>query len=46
VKKLRELGVDWLVVHNQESKEYYHDFVFPDKFEAIEGLERIDDEYV
>ena len=30
---LRELGVKYLVVHDQTSKEFYHDFAYPEKFE-------------
>ena len=32
-KWLRELGVNYLVVHDQTSEEFYHDFTYPDKFE-------------
>lgn len=32
-KWLRELGVKYLVVHDETSKEFYHDFTYPEKFE-------------
>ena len=32
-KWLRELRVNYLVVHDETSKEFYHDFAFPEKFE-------------
>lgn len=32
-KWLRELGVKYLVVHDETSKEFYHDFAYPEKFE-------------
>ena len=30
---LRELGVNYLVVNDETSKEFYHDFTYPEKFE-------------
>jgi len=44
VKVLKQMEVDWLVVHTSESEEYYGDFVEPDKFEGIQGLRKIYDE--
>jgi len=32
-KWLRELGVNYLVTHDRSSKEFYHDFTYPEKFE-------------
>ena len=29
---LRNLGVSYILVHNQASREFYHDFRYPDKF--------------
>jgi len=40
-RALKELGVAYLVVHTQDSKEFYHDFTYPEKFEKIESLEKI-----
>ncbi|KPJ70944.1 hypothetical protein AMJ51_00505, partial [Microgenomates bacterium DG_75] len=44
VKWLKDLDVSYLVVHTEESKEFYHDFTSPEKFEKAEGLKRIYDE--
>jgi hypothetical protein len=44
VEWLRRLGVSYLVVHTFASKEFYHDFVHPEKFEEVKGLKKIDDE--
>jgi hypothetical protein len=41
LNRLKELKVSYLVVHTQESGEFYHDFVHPEKFEGGEGLEKI-----
>jgi len=41
LKWLKELGVNYLVVHTADSKEYYHDFKYPEKFEGREKLEKI-----
>lgn len=41
---LRTLNVSYLVVHTKDSKEYYHDFIYPEKFEKVIGLEKIYDE--
>jgi len=38
---LKELGVSYLVVHTQESEELYHDFTYPDKFEAASSLKKV-----
>jgi len=38
IKWLKELNVSYLVVHTQGSEEFYHDFVYPEKFEEIEDL--------
>lgn len=32
-KWLKELGVKYLVVHDETSEEFYHDFAYPEKFE-------------
>ena len=39
LRKLQELGVEYLVVHGPASKEYYRDFKNPRRFEAL--LERV-----
>jgi len=44
LKWLREFKVKYLVVHTEDSKEYYHDFKHPEKFERVEDLEKIYDE--
>ena len=44
VKWLKDLDVSYLVVHTDESKEFYHDFTYQEKFEKAEGLEKIYDE--
>ncbi len=41
---LRDLGISYLVVHTQDSREYYHDFTHPEKFEDVVGLEKIYEE--
>jgi hypothetical protein len=41
---LKELGVGYLVVHTENSREFYHDFTFPDKFEEEEKFEKIYEE--
>jgi 3-keto-L-gulonate-6-phosphate decarboxylase len=41
---LEKLGVDYLVVHTFKSLEFYHDFSNPEKFEGVEGLEKVYDE--
>lgn len=44
IKWLKELDVSYLVVHTEESKEYYHDFYYPEKFERVPGLKKIYEE--
>lgn len=44
MEALRRLGVKYLVVHTEESLEYYNDFKFPYKFENLAGLEKIYEE--
>jgi len=44
LKALKELGVSYLVVHTEDSDEFYHDFSYPEKFEKIESLEKIYEE--
>lgn len=44
VEALRGLGVDYLVVHADQSKEFYHDFKYPEKFEGVGLLEKIYDQ--
>lgn len=43
LKAIKDLGITYLVVHGQESQEFYHDFKYPDKFEEIEELEKVYD---
>lgn len=43
LKWLRKLEVDYLVVHTKESREFYHDFKEPEKFEKVSGLKKIYD---
>ncbi len=44
LQHLKDLKIDYLIVHTQDSEEFYHDFVYPEKFEGVEGLEKIYDE--
>jgi len=44
LKWLRELEVKYLVVHTEESEEFYHDFVYPEKFENVSGLVKLHEE--
>ncbi len=44
VKWLKKLNISYLVVHSSASSEFYHDFVFPEKFENADGLKKIFDE--
>ncbi len=41
---LKKLRVAYVVVHTPDSEEFYHDFVYPEKFEGGEGLEKIYDQ--
>lgn len=41
---LRDLEINYLVVHTEESEEFYHDFSYPEKFEEISGLEKVYDQ--
>ncbi|MCL5095696.1 MAG: energy-coupling factor transporter transmembrane protein EcfT, partial [Patescibacteria group bacterium] len=40
---LRKLKINYLVVHTENSREYYHDFVHPEIFDKISSLEKIYD---
>ena len=44
VQWLKMLKITYLVVHTQDSEEFYHDFAYPEKFEAAFGLEKIYDQ--
>lgn len=37
----KALGVSYVVVHGTDSKEYYHDFKYPEKFENLADLKKI-----
>jgi len=41
LKWLKDLEVKYLVIHTEESEEYYHDFVHPEKFERSKNLQEI-----
>jgi len=43
IKWLKDLDISWLVVHTEDSKEFYHDFKYPEKFEEVEELEKVYD---
>ena len=38
---LKALKISYLVVHTDESQEFYHDFKYPEKFENISSLTKI-----
>ncbi|MFZ5366462.1 MAG: hypothetical protein ACOZBZ_04225 [Patescibacteria group bacterium] len=40
---LKTLKISYLVVHTEESEEFYHDFVYPEKFEEIRSLVKVYD---
>ncbi len=40
-KWLKTLNVSYLVVHTQDSEEYYHDFSHPEKFESAKSLKKV-----
>ncbi|MFC1711647.1 hypothetical protein ACFLZ1_03625 [Patescibacteria group bacterium] len=44
LKWLQDLKIDYLVIHTNDSLEFYHDYKFPDKFEKTEKLTKIYDE--
>ncbi len=44
VGDLKRLGVNYLVVHSNYSKEFYHDFENPGKFEGLITLKKVYDE--
>ncbi len=44
LEALRKLGVDYLVVHDKTSEEFYHDFANPDKFAELPVLQKIYDQ--
>jgi len=41
---MKKLNISWLVVHTSESKEFFHDFIHPEKFEGTERLEKVYDQ--
>lgn len=43
VDDLKKLGINYLVVHSNYSKEFYHDFENPGKFEGVYSLIRVYD---
>lgn len=44
LRALGRLGITYLVVHTEKSREFWHDFVYPEKFEGATGLEKIYEE--
>jgi len=40
-KWLKTLNVKYLVVHTKESEEFYHDFVYPEKFENNQSFKKL-----
>ena len=38
---LRTLNISYVVVHTKDSGEFYHDFLYPQKFENISSLTKI-----
>ncbi len=44
IEWLKSLDVSYLVVHTEDSEEFYHDFKYPEKFEGVEGFEKVYDE--
>jgi hypothetical protein len=44
VRWLKMLKIAYLVVHTKDSEEFYHDFVYPEKFEGVGGLEKVYEE--
>lgn len=44
IDDLKKLGINYLVVHSNYSKEFYHDFENPGKFEGIYSLIKVYDE--
>lgn len=38
---LKTLKVTYVAVHTEDSKEFYHDFRVPEKFEAAKGLKKV-----
>ena len=43
-RALKVLKISYLVVHTEESEEFYHDFVYPERFENVSGLVKIYDQ--
>jgi hypothetical protein len=41
---LKALGVSWIVVHDPSSEEPYHDFLYPEKFQADDGFQKLFEE--
>ncbi|KKR64926.1 MAG: hypothetical protein UU05_C0034G0006, partial [Candidatus Curtissbacteria bacterium GW2011_GWA1_40_47] len=41
---LKELKINYIVVHTEQSDEFYHDFKYPEKFGQIPSLEKIYDQ--
>lgn len=44
LKWLKTLEIKYLVVHTDDSAEYYHDFKYPEKFEAAKSLRKVFEE--
>lgn len=44
IRWLKDLQVSWLVIHAPDSEEFYHDLVYPEKFEAAKSLEKVYDQ--
>jgi len=40
-RALRTLNISYVVVHTKDSGEFYHDFLYPQKFENISSLTKI-----
>lgn len=41
IRWLKELDISYLVIHTQDSDEFFHDFKYPEKFEGVRELEKI-----
>jgi hypothetical protein len=47
VLQLKAIGAEYLVVHGPRSKEYYHDFKNPEKFDGLlESVYREEDDVI
>ena len=40
---LKNLNINYLVVHTSQSREFYHDFKYPEKFEETSSLQKVYD---